>query len=148
MMREDGPPAPLHEAAKSLNREFAAIDRELQPLELLAVSHAGMRPPGTLAPPKDAAFRLDPPIADEKYEAGDRVRGVMIGGFGPKEDAAETHVLVVNLDNKAERPVTLVSTGALEVFDASTGKWSAAGSERAELRLSAGGGRLVRRKTI
>ena len=43
----DGTPTPLHDALKTLNRDFVAIARELQPLRSLGVYHAGMMPQGS-----------------------------------------------------------------------------------------------------
>ena len=55
-------------ALKSLNREFVAIAKELQPLRSLAVYHAGMSPPGAEMLPAKAPFRFDPPIAPMAYK--------------------------------------------------------------------------------
>jgi hypothetical protein len=142
----DGTPTPLYDALKTLNREFVAIARELQPLKSLGVFHAGMQPPGTKPVPPDSPFILDPPVPDMHYNAGERVQGVLLGQFGAsgKASSPATHVLVVNLDYKAERTVSLRGTGALEVFDATNGHWSPLGGARAELRLAGGGGKLLR----
>lgn len=147
MIDPDGEPSPRYEALKTLNREFAAIARELQPLRSLAVHHAGMEPPGAVALPDGEPFHLDPPVPSEPFHPGDRARGVLIGLFGPAgsdADAKATHAVVVNLDYEAERTTTLVGPAALEVFDASTGRWGRADGPRVELRLPAGGGTLVR----
>ena len=68
---------------KSLNREFVAIATELQPLASLGVYHAGMKPPGAVPLPADAPFRLDPPVAPLDYQPPERVRGLVLGLFGP-----------------------------------------------------------------
>jgi len=138
----DGTPTPIYHTLKSLNREFAAIAKELQPLRSQAVYHAGMAPPGTEPLPKDAPFRFDPPVAPLAYKPPERVRGVLLGCFGKTSEPS--HVVVVNLDYKAEAVLTLIGPRNLELFDAGAGTWSPAGSPRAELRLSPGGGRLVR----
>ncbi len=138
----DGTPTPIYHALKTLNREFVAIAGELQPLESLAVYHAGMTPPGAVPLPEDAPFRLDPPVPPMKYEPPERVRGVLLGYFGRAK--APTHAVVVNLDYKTELPLTLVGPGNLETFDAATGDWSPCGSPRTALRLPPGGGKLVR----
>ena len=64
----DGTPTPIYHALKSLNREFVAIATELQPLRSLGVYHAGMTPPGAEPLPKDAPFRLDPPVPPMAYK--------------------------------------------------------------------------------
>lgn len=138
----DGTPTPAYHALRTLNREFVAIAQELQPLRSLAIYHAGMSPPGTEPPPKETPFRLDPPIPPVAYSAPQRVRGVLLGSFG--EGTSPSHVLVVNLDCKAEIATALIGPGTLESFDATAGKWSSANGNRLELRLPPGGGKLVR----
>jgi len=138
----DGTPTPIYQALKSLNREFTAIAGQLQPLRSQAIYHLGMAPPGSVPLPPDAQFRLEPAVPDMEYRVPERVRGLMLGYFGPAE--APTHVVVVNLDYKAEVATTIVGPGKLDVFDAATGVWQPADQARAELKLETGGGRLVR----
>jgi len=144
----DGTPTPIYHALKSLNREFVAIAKELQPLRSLGVYHAGMTPPGTEPPPKDASFRLDPPVPPMPYKRLDRVKGILLGLFGPagkgSEPAAPTHVLVVNMDYQANGTTSLVGPGSLETFDAGRGAWQPGAGSRVELRLPPGGGQLLR----
>jgi hypothetical protein len=144
----DGSPTPLYGALKTLNREFAAIAQELQPLRSLVVYQAGMLPKGAVALPKDAAFVLDPPVPPMDYKPRERVKGVLLGYFGRERHSAKpskpTHVLVVNLDYGAETVVGLTGPGKLEEFDAATGQWAADGGRHVELRLPPGGGRLLR----
>ena len=71
-----------------------------------------------------------------------RVEGLLLSRFGNAE--ASSHAVVVNLDYKAERTVTLVGPAPLEIFDATTGQWSPVNAPRVELRLPGGGGKLVR----
>lgn len=146
IVQADGTPTPLYPALKSLNREFAAIAKELQPLKSMGVFHAGMMPPGAAPFPKESSFTFDPPVAAMEYKPGDRVQGVLLGRFGPvgQTNAASTHVMVVNLDYNSERTVGLKGPSPLEVFDAASGQWSAVTGPRAELRLTKGGGKLVR----
>jgi hypothetical protein len=138
----DGTPTPIYPALKSLNREFTAIAGQLQPLRSQAIYHLGMAPPGSVPLPPNAPFRLEPAVPDMEYQVPERVRGLMLGYFGPVE--APTHVVVVNLDYKAEVATTIVGPGKLDVFDAATGVWQPADQARAELKLEPGGGRLVR----
>jgi hypothetical protein len=138
----DGTPTPIYHALKSLNREFVAIAKELQPLRSLGVYHAGMTPPGTEPPPKDAVFRLDPPVAPIPHKNLERVKGILLGLFGPA--GKPTHVLAVNLDYQAAAVTSLVGPGNLEAFDATRGAWSPGTGNRIELRLSPGGGKLLR----
>ena len=150
----DGSPTPLYYYARELHKEFVAIATELQPLKSLAVYHVGMLPEGASPLPDDAIFRLDPPVSPKDYATS--VEGFVIGYFGKEQ--SPTHALVVNLDYRTYsgraqprreeflKPVrrAVVGTGRLEVFDVATSKWSAADSNRVELRLPPGGGILVR----
>ena len=138
----DGTPTPIYHALKSLNRQFVSIARELQPLESLAVYHAGMTPPGAIPLPGDVPFQLDPPMPRLDYTPPERVRGALLGCFG--KAGRPSHVVLVNLDYKIETTLTLVGPGNLDTFDATTGVWSPAGGPRAELQLPPGGGKLVR----
>jgi len=138
----DGTPTSIYHALKTLNREFVAIARQLQPLESLAVYHAGMTPAGAVPLPEDAPFRLDPTIAPMAYKPPERARGVLLGYFG--KASRPSHVVVVNLDYKTEATVVLVGPGNLETFDATSGTWSPPGSTRVKLDLPPGGGKLVR----
>ena len=142
MTLADGTPTPLYHALNTLNREFVAIAKELQPLKSQGVFHTGMQPPGTAPLPKESAFNFDPPIPDMAYRPGERVEGVLLSRFGIGEKT--THAVVVNPDYKLARTVTLTGPAPLEIFDATTGQWSPADGPRAELRLLGGGGKLVR----
>ncbi|MFH1921435.1 MAG: hypothetical protein ABIP48_16340 [Planctomycetota bacterium] len=138
----DGTPTHIYHALESLNREFVAIARELQPLESLSVYHAGMAPPGSVPLAEDSPFRLDPPLAAMAYAPPEGVRGALLGYFG--KEGEPSHVVVVNLDYKAEAALTLLGPADLDTFDATAAAWSPAGSPRAELRLAPGGGKLLR----
>lgn len=145
MANADGTPAPLYSAARVLNRDFAVIAAELQPLRSLAVYNLGMLPPGGVALPQQAAFRLDPPVAEAKYNPPQPIQGYLLGYFGPAADAAPTHVMVVNLDYKQPASTTLVGPGPWASFDPASGKWSApSAAARVELKLPPGSGQLLR----
>lgn len=66
----------------------------------------------------------------------------MLSSFGTGDNA--THVLVVKLDYKTERTAGLAAPAPLEIFDATTGKWSPSNTARVDLRFPGGGGSLVR----
>jgi len=108
-----------------------------------------MMPPGAEPLPGDAAFTFDPPVAALAYAPPEPVRGVLLGLFGPADPpgaqpARPTHAVVVNLDYKAEASIGVKGPAPLEAFDPATGLWSRAGAARAELRLTRGGGSLLR----
>lgn len=147
----DGTPTPIYHALKPLNRQFVAIATQTQPLRWLGAYHAGMSPPGSQPLPKDAAFRLDPPLPPLDYKPPERVRGALLGLFGPadaKSPAEATHAVVVNLDYRTGANFTLVGVKPLARFDASVGKWSSPENNRAELRLPPGGGALIRLENV
>jgi len=132
----DGTTTPIYDAVKPLNQEFVAIVSQLQPLKSTGVYHTSLKEPGCEALPADAAFKLD--AAASKVMP----RGLMLGNFGKEQKA--THVVVVNLDYKTGVTATIVGPGKLELFDATSGKWSGTKSNRAELNLQPGGGQLIR----
>jgi hypothetical protein len=141
MATADGVPTPLYHVAKDLNREFAVIANQLQPLQSLGVYNVGMLPPGTLPLPDNATFILDLPFPVMDYTPPLPVKGMLLGYFGKVD--SPSHVLVVNLDYKQNVTRTLVGPGKLEIFDTTTGKWSVVGTNRAELHIQPGGGVLV-----
>jgi hypothetical protein len=140
MANADGTPTALYRTAKVVNRHFAAIAAQLQPLSSLGAYHVGMRPPGAVALPADAPFTLDPPIPAREYKSP--VQGMLLGYFGPPDQP--THVVAVNLDYTQEVTTTVVGPGPLQIFHPATGAWTPAGGDRAELTLPPGGGRLLR----
>ena len=144
----DGTPTPIYHALKSLNREFVAIAAQLQPLRSLGVYHAGMMPPGAEPLPNDAPFRLDPAVPAMPYKRLERVRGILLGLFGPTgkdgDPAKPTHVLVVNLDYQAGAAAPLVGPATLQTFDAAAGTWSPVAANDRTVPLPPGGGKLLR----
>lgn len=147
----DGTPTPLYHALKVLNREFVAIARELQPLRSVGVYHLGMLPPGAELLPANAPFRVDPPVAHLDYRPPERVRGLLLGLFGPADSPSRleqaTHALLVNLDYQAPAETTLVGPAPLDLFDAGSGEWSLQDSPRLKCLLLPGGGILVRTRS-
>jgi hypothetical protein len=144
----DGSPTELFPTLKTLNREFVAIAQELQGLASLGVYHAGTQPPGSEPLPEKCVFSLDPKPAPMTYTPPERVRGVLLGLFGPSAEKGKslspTHVLLVNLDYGADTVIGLRGPKKLELFDPSGGKWVLTKNKRVELHLGKGGGGLVR----
>jgi hypothetical protein len=152
-----GTPTPLYYYAAVLHKEYIALAAELQPLKSIAVYHSGMAPDGTVPLPKDAPFRIEPPVPAKNYAPPAPVEGYVTGYFG--EGTVATHALVVNLDYRTysgrgeERrnefifnPVRrhLVGPGPLQVFDAATSKWTDAPKDGVDLHLAPGDCLLVR----
>jgi hypothetical protein len=144
----DGSPTELFNPLKKMNREFTAIAAELQRLDSLGVYHAGMQPPGTEPLPANSVFTVDPPLAPISYNPPERVRGILIGLFGPPAKrgraASPSHALIVNLDYRAEVTVGVKGPKRIQTFDAETGKWIKNGSRHIDLPLGPGAGKLLR----
>jgi hypothetical protein len=134
----DGTPTPLYHALKMYNREFAAITCELMPLKSLAVYHSTLREHGCEPLPSDAPFRL------ESTQNIGSPRGFLLGYFGKAHKP--THVIVVNLDYRADAATTLIASGKLQNFAPVSSKWTSLGSRRVVVRLAPGEGRLYRIK--
>ncbi len=134
MASAEGTTTPIYDAVKSLNPEFAAIAKQLQPLHSQVVYHTAMSEPGCVPLPQDAPFRLDANTTTE--------RGMLLGYFGKSD--RPTHVVVVNLDYKTDASATLGGPESLQVFDTATGKWSPSQGKQVRLDLLPGGGKLVR----
>lgn len=142
----EGKPTPVYGWLKTLNRDFAAIAGELQPLQSLGAYHAGMLPPGAEPLPPDAPFRIEPALPVTELKPPQRATGALLGVFGRpgKKSETPTHVLVVNLDYDAETTLNVRGPAPLEIFDPVSGKWSSASGRTKELRLAGGAGTLLR----
>jgi hypothetical protein len=142
---EDGAPTALYQGVKTLNHEFVAIARQLQPLRWIGVYHLGMQPPGTEPPPKELAWRIEPPVAGMAYHPPSPVKGIMLACFG-KSVRNPTHTLVVNLDYEAPARLEVQGRQQVEVFDTATSEWMPTGDRIAQLSLAPGGGKLLRER--
>jgi hypothetical protein len=144
----DGTPTPLYHALKTLNREFVAIASELQSRRSLGVYHAGMMPPGAVAIPAQAPIRIEPQVEPIAFRPRDRVRGTLLGLFGSTTGdtgpESATHAMIVNLDYAADATFGLRADKPIEIFDPASQQWTAADGRPAQIRLTHGGGRLVR----
>ena len=69
-------------------------------------------------------------------------KGFVVGCFGKRDKPS--HAFVVNLDYNKSVAHTVVGPDRLEVFDATTSKWSPVGSNRVKLSFPPGGGILIR----
>jgi len=135
MALPDGAPTPLYHAAKTLNREFAAIAKQLQPLASLAVYHVGSLPTGAVSLPADAPFRVS--VKDDSSP------GFVLGYFGQAGGPAN-HVVVVNLNYRAPVTGELIGPAPLEKFDPGQKRWQPLGGNAASLEFPPGGGFLLR----
>lgn len=135
MANPDGTPTPLYHAAKVLNREFAAIAEELQPLTSLAVYHVGNLPPGAVALPAEAPFRIT--------SKSDAPAGFVLGYFG-HADRRPTHVVVVNLNYRSPVVGELTGPDSLERFNPHERRWEPLSASTVSLDFLPGGGFLLR----
>ena len=142
---KDGTPTPLYDPLRALNHDFVEIARELQPLQSLAIYHAGMTPPGGQALPPKSAFAFDPPLPLRDYKPPQPLQGALIGIFGNRSKPSRpTHALVVNLDYQSATKLGIRGPSKLEVFNPPTREWTRARQRRIELELSPGSGTLLR----
>lgn len=135
MAKPDGTPTPLYHAARVLNREFAAIAEQLQPLSSLAVYHVGSLPPGAVPLPADAPFRITGKNHSEP--------GFVLGHFG-EPGRSPTHVVVVNLNYRSQVTGELTAPGPLELFDPGEDRWQEMSGSPVILDFPPGGGFLLR----
>ena len=148
----------LYEAAKSINREFYAIAKELRPLTSLHAYHTGEIPYGVETLDDSCVFQIEPRLKNvsqgltEPLEAkvdGNNIfnlrppiTGWVLGVFGKNGKAS--HVLLVNLDYKNNAQTTLVGPKPLERFNPLEGTWKAIGGDKAKLDVPPGSGVLLR----
>jgi hypothetical protein len=104
-----------------------------------------MIPPGGIALPAKSAFRFDPVVPTLAFQPQKPVTGFLIGLFGKSLGHTKaTHALIVNLDYQADQSVGIGGPGKVERFDPTTLEWSGGESRHANLKLSPGGGVLIR----
>jgi hypothetical protein len=149
----NGNPTAIHDTLKVLNREFVAIAKQYRKWKLVGVCLKGYRPdkvpPGTTALPGHSLFDIQSIPNDQTFHYGvnygQPLRGVLFGCFGkdgsrPKDVTA---AMVVNLDYSVDKTYTINGPGKLSVFNATTGRWKAAGQDSVTVDLPPGGGVLV-----
>jgi len=112
------------------------IVSQLQPLHSTGVYHTSLKEPGCQPVPANAIFKIDSAATKPMP------RGLLLGNFGKNDKP--THLVVVNLDYKTGITATITGPGKLELFDATTGKWTTTNTDHANLQLQPGGGQLIR----
>jgi hypothetical protein len=145
----DGKPSENYFALKTLNREFVAIAKELTPLRFVGAYHNGTQSPGVTPYCDAAVLKLSPDMPAKELVAGQRLTDtVLVSRFDrPGATAPDgSCFLVVNLDYKAPRTVTVTVPLSIERFDALGAKWGPAQGESVKLDLLPGGGALLRIK--
>ena len=147
----DGTTTTLYDTAKTLNREFVAIAKEVQSMRHIGAYHLGDLPWGSGATDGSSPLRLPGTspftisgISDTDYKQNAPVRGAVLGLWGPNDLLADaTRALVVNLDYSSALDTRVTGPGDLSVFDPATGKWNLQAHAWADVRLLPGGGVLV-----
>jgi hypothetical protein len=147
----DGTTTPLYDAATTINRDFVAMAREVQPLQHLGAYHLGDLPSGfgtndgssPMRLPSNSPFTiLDMP--NTTYVDFQPVKGILMGLYGPSNQlSAAVSSMVVNLDYTHSVTKTVTGPGHLSVFDPVTGTWTATGSNSTTINMPPGGSVLV-----
>ncbi len=145
----DGTPTPIFTTLATLNPQFVKVATQLQPLQWIGTYLRGYSssymPDLTVQLPSTSPFDIASISDTMVYNSGDPLKGVLFGLFnrdGTEPDDAIA-VLVANLDYSLSKTYTLTGPGNLSIFDATTGIWTATGSNQAILNLPPGGGVLV-----
>lgn len=141
---------PIYDALIPLNKEFKNVATQLQSLDWIGTYLRGYNsshmPPGTTQLPMTGVpFNIT--IENTmSYSNGAPLKGVLFGFFDIDAGSTigdATFAYIVNLDYTAAKTYALTGPGNLSIFDATTGVWSAMGTNMFYLTLGAGEGRLV-----
>ena len=139
----DGTPTPRYEALKTLNREFVAIARELKGLPFGGAYMLGQQTGGVTPYCAAAGLKVEPRTPSIELQKDARFEdSVLVTRFGPTP--GRQLFMVVNLDYRKDRQVTVEALFPLARFDATAGKWLSADGKRLALHLPRGGGVLLR----
>lgn len=143
----DGKPSAKFNSLKTLNREFIALVKELAPYKFVGAYHNGIQSPGVTPYGAEAILTLSPsvpnvPIKPLQYLAG----STLVSRFDKPGTATPegSCFVVVNLDYKADRDITVTAPLAMERFEPLSGKWTSVNGRSAALHLIRGGGVLLR----
>ena len=137
----------VYDWVTSLNEEFKNVATQYQGLEWLGTYLRGYStlPPGTTQLAMTGVpFNVN--LSNTMtYTDGDPLEGLLFGFFDTDGTSMgdATFAYIANLDYSTGVSYILTGPGDLSVFDASTGVWTAMGSDQITLNLEAGGGRLV-----
>ena len=151
MANDDGATTALYTTAQTLNPQFEAIVKQVQPLTHMGAYHLGDLPPGygttdgssPLRLPGNSPFTVSG-IANSTYVTGDPVRGAVVGLWGSKDAIADaTYAYVTNLNYSGTLTTRITGPDDLSIFNPTTGKWIAQGHAWADVTIEQGGGVLV-----
>lgn len=150
--QSDGTTTSIYTALQSINPEFIAVAKQLQPLTHIGTGHLGDLPPSSGTAPGASPVRLSASspfqlsgLPDTTYVTGDPVKGAVVGLFGSLDQLANaTHTLVVNEDYSNSLSTTITGTGNISVYDLVNRGWVDQGQATAALNLAPGGSALVK----
>ena len=139
----------VYAALTPLNKQFAAIAGQYQGMNwidtYLKGYHPNYMPPGTTILPSNSPFDITSVANDLIFSGGEPVKGVLFGLFDQDGTTSNdaTFALVQNLDYSASKAYIVNGPGDLSVFNATTGVWTAMGSNQVTLNLDPGVGAFV-----
>ncbi len=141
----NGTPTAVFTALATLDPQLKAIASQMQNLYSVGAYHLGDQPPGTTRLPLAISpFTLSPSVPNTTYVEGARVKGFLMGFWGPDTELGHAwFTLVQNLDYTSNATTTVYGPGNLSIFNASTGTWSWSGQNWITLSLAPGEGVLV-----
>jgi hypothetical protein len=143
MVDKDGNPTELYFEAQKTNFEFIAIVKQLKDLKSMGAYHAGIIPPGGTPLPSGSVFQFVPKIPKREYVMNQQVSGYVMGLFGKNREA--TRAVIVNLDYRNSKTISISAPADIEVFNTGSNKWSKSPTGKTiELNLPAGSGKLIR----
>lgn len=138
----DGTTGDKYEALKTLNREFVAIAKEIRHVRFAGAYFQGRHAPGTTPYCPQAVLGISPDVPTTERKPGeDMANTILVTRF----DAGghPSHFMVVNLDYRQERTVSVSAPASLERFDPIAGTWRRIG-RTADVHMGRGRGVLLR----
>ncbi len=150
--QSDGTTTSIYTALQSINPEFIAVAKILQPLTHVSTGHLGDLPPSSGTAPGASPERLSASspfqlsgLPDTTYVTGDPVKGAVMGLFGSiGQLSSATHTLVVNEDYSNSLNTTITGPGNLSIYDTVNRNWVDQGQASAALSLAPGSSALVK----
>ena len=141
IMGLDGTPGPNYEPLKRLNAEFKAIAAQLRPFRFAGAYVSGVHSPGTTPWCEQAVLRIHPETPPSELQPGRICEDTTLVTRFVKDGVLD-RFMVVNLDYRKDRSLTIEAPAALERFNPETGAWSVL--QHGRLDLPGGGGGLLR----
>lgn len=132
-----------YEAVKVLNRAFVAIARELRDCTFAGAYCLGRQARGMSPYGPEAVLGVGPKVPNAELEKNAHHADTTLVTRFTSPDGRD-RFMVVNLDYRKDRRVTLSAPSALERFDVASGTWKGVGMASGGLALGKGEGVLLR----